>query len=229
MAKVDFPATVGQPTDGSFQYTANNITYSWNGVFWAANNAAAMSDTYVNITGDVMTGDLELPNLEATNNISALNNTVYSFEHPTDPKLPAIYVNSDQPNDARTAFGVYDSVNSKDLARMNHDGSVHGAGPFRIGGLDLNHEMSEYDEGTWVPQVQAGTSSFGATGFNIVNANFKKAGGVLQCQFQGNFVGVSGDFAVDDRFALGGVPVGGWNSGSIHVALDVDNSCFLRL
>ena len=33
---INFPATGGQPTDGSFTYTAAGITYSWNGESWTS-------------------------------------------------------------------------------------------------------------------------------------------------------------------------------------------------
>ena len=38
---INFPATGGQPTDGSFTYTVAGITYSWNGESWTAAGAGA--------------------------------------------------------------------------------------------------------------------------------------------------------------------------------------------
>ena len=38
---INFPATGGQPTDGSYTYTVAGITYSWNGESWTAAGAGA--------------------------------------------------------------------------------------------------------------------------------------------------------------------------------------------
>jgi hypothetical protein len=45
---INFPATGGQPTDGSFTYTAAGITYSWNGESWTS---FGTSNIVVNATG----------------------------------------------------------------------------------------------------------------------------------------------------------------------------------
>ena len=34
MAAFNFPNTTGKPTDGSFQYTENDVTYAWYGTAW---------------------------------------------------------------------------------------------------------------------------------------------------------------------------------------------------
>ena len=38
---INFPATGGQATDGSFTYTVAGIVYAWNGSSWAAAGAGA--------------------------------------------------------------------------------------------------------------------------------------------------------------------------------------------
>ena len=38
---INFPATAGQPTNGSYTYTVAGITYSWNGSSWQAAGAGA--------------------------------------------------------------------------------------------------------------------------------------------------------------------------------------------
>ena len=38
---INFPATLGQPTDGSYTYTVAGITYAWNGSSWSAAGAGA--------------------------------------------------------------------------------------------------------------------------------------------------------------------------------------------
>jgi hypothetical protein len=45
---INFPATLGQPTDGTFTYVAAGITYSWNGESWtAAGSGATATDLTV--------------------------------------------------------------------------------------------------------------------------------------------------------------------------------------
>ena len=42
---INFPATAGQPTDGTFTYVAAGITYAWNGESWvAAGSGASATD-----------------------------------------------------------------------------------------------------------------------------------------------------------------------------------------
>lgn len=64
MAQVQFPSS---PSDGDL-YTVNNVTYTWNSTagLWEANNATALADIFVEVAGDTMTGDLNLPNLAAS-------------------------------------------------------------------------------------------------------------------------------------------------------------------
>ena len=38
---INFPATGGQATDGTFTYTVAGIVYAWNGTSWAAAGAGA--------------------------------------------------------------------------------------------------------------------------------------------------------------------------------------------
>lgn len=38
---INFPSTLGQPTDGTFTYQAAGITYSWNGQSWSASGSGA--------------------------------------------------------------------------------------------------------------------------------------------------------------------------------------------
>ena len=57
MTVLNFPAT---PSVND-TYTANNVTYTWNGSYWDANNTGSLDDIYVEVAGDVMTGNLLLP------------------------------------------------------------------------------------------------------------------------------------------------------------------------
>ena len=56
MTVLNFPAT---PTLDD-TYTANGVTYKWNGNYWEATDEFSPSNLYVNKDGDNMTGDLTL-------------------------------------------------------------------------------------------------------------------------------------------------------------------------
>ena len=57
MTVLNFPAT---PAINA-TYTENGVTYTWNGSYWDANSGTPLDDKYVEIAGDVMTGNLLLP------------------------------------------------------------------------------------------------------------------------------------------------------------------------
>ena len=63
MAIINFPPTAGQPTDGSFTYTFDGVLYSWTGSYWSANSQSGFDNRYVEVAGDVMTGNLTVPSL----------------------------------------------------------------------------------------------------------------------------------------------------------------------
>lgn len=73
MAILNFPDTTGQPTDGSFTYTENDVIYVWDGEKWSAGVANSLVDTFVNRDGDTMTGDLTVPNLISEGDVTADN------------------------------------------------------------------------------------------------------------------------------------------------------------
>jgi hypothetical protein len=59
MAAYDFPPTAGEPTDGSFKYTApTGVIYEWNGYSWTV--GAPGPNKYVKKSGDTVTGDLNV-------------------------------------------------------------------------------------------------------------------------------------------------------------------------
>lgn len=61
MAAYDFPDTTGQPTDGSFLYTApTGELYSWNGYAWVIASGTNIN-VYVKKAGDTMSGALSVP------------------------------------------------------------------------------------------------------------------------------------------------------------------------
>lgn len=74
---IDFPSTVGQPTNGTFTYTVAGITYSWNGESWSAagSGATATDRTVFSVTNAAASGGGSL----------AYNNTngVFTFTPPS--------------------------------------------------------------------------------------------------------------------------------------------------
>ena len=61
MAILNFPDTTGQPTDGSFTYTENGVTYSWDGTKWIANTTTTNDNTYLRLdaANSPVTGDIQ--------------------------------------------------------------------------------------------------------------------------------------------------------------------------
>ena len=60
MTAYDFPPTAGEPTDGSFKYTApTGVVYEWNGYSWTV--SVIDVSKYVKKAGDTMTGALNVP------------------------------------------------------------------------------------------------------------------------------------------------------------------------
>ena len=51
------------PTQGDSFTASNGVIYTYNNGGWMANSVSGLDDTYVNRTGDTMTGDLTVPNL----------------------------------------------------------------------------------------------------------------------------------------------------------------------
>jgi hypothetical protein len=58
---INFPATAGQPTDGSFTHTHNGQTWYWDGTTWLGSPMGSAGTAYVKKTGDTMSGPLAMP------------------------------------------------------------------------------------------------------------------------------------------------------------------------
>ena len=46
---IDFPATSGQATDGSYTHTASGITWAWDGTTWKAQGVTTVSYTHLTL------------------------------------------------------------------------------------------------------------------------------------------------------------------------------------
>ena len=70
---INFPATAGQPTNGSYTYTVAGLTYSWNGSSWqAAGAGASATDTTL---FSVTTNSAGSPALSYNNNTGVFSYT----------------------------------------------------------------------------------------------------------------------------------------------------------
>jgi hypothetical protein len=132
MAAYDFPATTGQPTDGSFLYTApTGEVYSWNGYAWviasgtninvyvkkagdtmsgalsvpanAISTQVPQVQEVVQKTGDTMTGDLTVPNLVATNDVTATGDVSGTIVKATD-HMEGVY--------SSTPYTIFNELNT---------------------------------------------------------------------------------------------------------------------
>ena len=97
MAILNFPDTTGQPTDGSFQYTENNIIYTWNGTYWASTTGTSsdLDNRYLSktgpetLTGDLtITGDLDLGVAQGADTVDIVAGTIYIITGNADPVAP---------------------------------------------------------------------------------------------------------------------------------------------
>ena len=95
MAILNFPDTTGQPTDGSFTYTENDVIYVWDGAKWTAGVANNLTDTFVNRAGDTMTGDLTVPNLISEGDVTAVNVQTTSLNGGQLAALRNVLLNAD--------------------------------------------------------------------------------------------------------------------------------------
>ena len=59
MTVLNFP---NNPSNGD-QYNANGIVYTWNGSAWTASDANDLNDRFVQLDGDTMTGNLDVPSI----------------------------------------------------------------------------------------------------------------------------------------------------------------------
>ena len=107
MAILNFPPTAGEPTDGSFQYTENNITYIWNGSYWssATGTSSDLDNRYLNrvgpetLTGDLaITGDINLGIRQGPDTTSIVAGTIYKITGLADPPAPGQFTGAGAPD-----------------------------------------------------------------------------------------------------------------------------------
>ena len=100
---INFPATAGQPTNGSYTYTVAGITYSWDGSSWAAAGAGASATDRTLFSVNTTTA--------GTASLSYNNNTgVFNY---TPPDLTSLL--SQETDTLSTVLGRGSSSGSNDI------------------------------------------------------------------------------------------------------------------
>ena len=105
---INFPSTVGQPTDGTFTYNISGIVYSWNGESWTAagSGATATDRTVFSVSNATASGGGSL----AYNS----NTGVFTF---TPPSFSGYLNSSSSINDLGDVF--LSSVSNNQLLKYN--------------------------------------------------------------------------------------------------------------
>ena len=158
---INFPATNGQPTDGTFTYTAAGITYSWNGESWQAAGAGASATdrTVFSAANATASGGGSLSYSGATG--------VFTF---TPPDLSPYMTTS---NDG-TGSG-YDA----DLLDGQHGTYYTNAANMNTGTLPTGRLTGTYNIDISGTAATASAASFGITGLSDVNVSAPSTNQVL--------------------------------------------------
>ena len=110
---INFPATAGQPTNGSYTYTVAGITYSWDGSSWTAAGAgASATDTTL---FSVTTNSAGTPALSYNN-----TNGVFSY---TPPDLSTYLTAETDTLDTVTGRGAT-TTNNIEVAKIHANGAL---------------------------------------------------------------------------------------------------------
>ena len=161
MAILNFPDTSGQLTDGSFTYTENNITYVWNGTYWAAtNNVGDLDDRYLQNTGpDTFTGDLtvtgnlDLGVAQGSDTTDVVTGSTYIITANSDPASPGQFTALGAPDGnigtvfVATGTGTLSGGNTVATAASDGDLTSAGHGSFDDG-INVNNNFSVVPDGT---------------------------------------------------------------------------------
>ena len=149
---INFPSTVGQPTNGSYTYTVAGISYSWNGESWVAAGAGASAT-------DRTLFSVSTNAASATPALSYNNNSgVFSYTPPdlsgfltseTDPVFSASAaagISLSNIGDWNTAYGWGNHASAGYLTTI---GSIGGHTDVTISAPQAN-QILEYNGSAWV-------------------------------------------------------------------------------
>ena len=145
---INFPSTLGQPTDGTFTYVVSGITYSWNGESWSAagSGATATDRTVFSATNASASGGGSLA-YDSNNGVFTLTPPDLSSYLTTTGNLNThIDVNHGVPSDG--------DVLAWNQANLKWENTAAGAG----GGLDA--DTLDGEEGSYyrnASNINAGT------------------------------------------------------------------------
>ena len=188
MTVLNFPPTAGEPTDGSFTYTANGIIYSWDGEKWNGNTEAGLDTVYVQVAGDTMTGDLNVETKVITGDLSPW----------TDPSnLSGSYLEAGyllQYRNITNASGAfhacYDGNGGSPVFEVKTDGSATFDGNVTVGNTSPTPNSNE-----------GGSTLFGGSGglrlYRSVSGSGASASNVIDILNNGNEV-----FSIDTDGAI---------------------------
>ena len=170
MAALNFP--INPAVDDTF--IANNVIYTWTGVYWEANATNGFDARYVNVTGDNMTGNLTLGTDKIT--LNAADGSITAAGAIKAPKMESLsgtgvvygyQLNHNQPGGGTYERGILTlrgvATNSANQSAIRviregdthenmtvaYDGSITAAGDVKIGGtLPSSPNISLNSDGT---------------------------------------------------------------------------------
>ena len=141
MTVLQFPATDGQPTDGSFQYTANGVVYSWDGEKWTANNEDAIiigaDNHWLRDVSGYVYPKVTSDNVEVNGSITAAGQIRSNAGTNTVPSVVAWGNNT---TDARLFYGL--NAGGAEVFKTTSDGSITAAGSITSTGTDVSSGLT---------------------------------------------------------------------------------------
>ena len=154
---INFPATAGQPTDGSYTYTVAGITYAWNGSSWQAAGAGASATdrTLFSVTqNSVGTASLSYNSGTGVFSYTPPNLSSYltSESDPVFGASAAAGITSTNITNWNTAYGWGNHANGGYLTSL---GSIGGHTDVNITSPQTN-QVLEYNGSNWVNATNSG-------------------------------------------------------------------------
>ena len=136
---INFPATAGQPTNGSYTYTVAGLTYSWNGSSWqAAGAGASATDTTL---FSVTTNSAGSPALSYNNNTGVFSYTppdLSTYLTAEADTLASVTARGATTNDSVT----FNSLLNVSNIRLQTNNTVDLIGSTSTGGIDIQSNYS---------------------------------------------------------------------------------------
>jgi len=197
MTVLNFPAS---PTDGQV-YQANNVTYTWDATagIWTANSAAALDDRFVNVSGDTMTGALNVPAAATGTEVPQSQQVVLKTG---DTMAGDLTFNDGSSNviDVDVAAGTVTATDGTESVVVSKGGTVVATGDVQMTSLNsgqlagFRNQLINGDLRIW----QRGTTSYAAGGSNFLYSSADRWG--LFSDTSGNSMARSGTTPANGEF-----------------------------